>query len=78
MFVAGKHRYVLLAYKQPGKIEPTEKHLSNRSGDDRPQFKIQSFAEKYKMGDPVAGNFFEAEWDDYVPELYKQLAGDKK
>ncbi|XP_055334013.1 protein D2-like [Paramacrobiotus metropolitanus] len=69
----GKHRYVMLAYKQPGKISPSEKHLTNRSGDGRGKFKIASFAEKYKLGDPVAGNFYEAEWDDYVPELYKQL-----
>jgi hypothetical protein len=22
---------------------------------------------------PIAGNFYQAEWDSYVPQLYKQL-----
>lgn len=31
----GLHRYVLLIYKQPGPLTPTEKKLTNRSGDGR-------------------------------------------
>ena len=31
------------------------------------------FAQKYALGNPVSGNFYLAEWDDYVPTLYKQL-----
>jgi phosphatidylethanolamine-binding protein (PEBP) family uncharacterized protein len=71
----GLHRYVYLAYEQPGEIKPDEPVLTNRSGDGRGKFKVAKFAEKYKLGDPVAGNFYQAEWDDYVPELYKQLGG---
>lgn len=44
-----------------------------RSGDGRGQFSIRKFAAKYNLGQPVAGNFYQAEWDDYVPILYKQL-----
>ncbi len=40
------------------------------------QFKIRNFAKKYNLGDPVAANFYQAEWDDYVPKLYEQLSGD--
>lgn len=44
-----------------------------RSGANRAKFSIAKFAKKYNLGAPVAGNFYQAEYDDYVPELYKQL-----
>ncbi|GJQ70411.1 hypothetical protein Trydic_g22840 [Trypoxylus dichotomus] len=69
----GLHRYVLLVYKQPGKLSFNEKKLTNRSGDGRGKFSIRNFAKKYNLGDPIAGNFFQAQWDNYVPTLYKQL-----
>ncbi|XP_076678288.1 protein D2 isoform X2 [Andrena cerasifolii] len=69
----GLHRYVFLVYKQPEKITFTEKCLTNTSGDGRPNFSIKKFASKYKLGDSIAGNMFQAEYDDYVPVLYKQL-----
>jgi phosphatidylethanolamine-binding protein len=69
----GLHRYVFLVYKQNGKLSFDEPRLTNRSGDNRGCFKIQKFVEKYGLNEPVAGNFYQAEWDDYVPELYKQL-----
>ena len=69
----GLHRYVFLVYKQPGKLTFDEKRLTNRSGDDRAMFKIENFATKYNLGAPVAGNFYQAKYDDYVPILYKQL-----
>lgn len=69
----GLHRYVFLLYEQPGKIKFDEKRLTNRSGDNRGKFSIRNFATKYKLGDPIAGNMYQAEYDDYVPILYKQL-----
>lgn len=70
----GLHRYVFLIYEQPdGKINFSEPRLTNRSGDNRGGFSIRKFAEKYKLGDPIAGNLYQAEYDDYVPILYKQL-----
>lgn len=39
-------------------------------------FSIRKFAEKYKLGQPVAGNAYQAKWDDYVPKLYEQLGDD--
>lgn len=44
-----------------------------RSADNRGGFSIAKFAAKYNLGDPVAGNFYQAKYDDYVPILYKQL-----
>ncbi|XP_011352256.1 protein D2 isoform X2 [Ooceraea biroi] len=69
----GLHRYVFLLYKQNNKLTFTEKRLTNRSGDNRGKFSIKNFAAKYKLGDPIAANMFQAEYDDYVPILYKQL-----
>lgn len=67
------HRYVFLVYKQPGKLTFDEPRLTNTSGDNRGKFSIQSFASKYKLEGPIAGNFYQAAWDEYVPILYKQL-----
>ncbi|XP_017780492.1 PREDICTED: protein D2-like [Nicrophorus vespilloides] len=69
------HRYVFLVYKQPNKLTFDEKRLTNRSGENRGKFHIRDFAKKYNLGDPIAGNFFQAKYDDYVPILYKQLKG---
>ncbi|KAI1729488.1 phosphatidylethanolamine-binding protein domain-containing protein [Ditylenchus destructor] len=72
----GLHRYVYLVYEQPGEIsDPEHGHLTNRSGDKRGGWKAAAFAKKHNLGDPVAGNLFLAEWDDYVPKLYEQLKG---
>lgn len=69
----GLHRYVFLVYKQNGKLTFDEKRLTNTSGEDRGGFSIDKFAKKYNLGNPIAGNFYQAEYDDYVPILYKQL-----
>lgn len=72
---SGLHRYVFLIYKQSGKLTFDEPRLTNRSGDNRGKFSISNFAKKYNLGNPVAGNFYQAQWDDYVPKLYEQLSG---
>jgi len=46
-----------------------------RSGENRGKFSIRQFAKKHSLGDPIAGNLYQAEWDDYVPKLYEQLSG---
>ncbi|XP_050667757.1 protein D2-like isoform X2 [Leptidea sinapis] len=69
----GLHRYVFLVYKQPGKLTFDEPRLTNTSADNRGGFSIAKFAKKYNLGDPIAGNFYQAQYDDYVPQLYKQL-----
>lgn len=71
----GLHRYVWLVYTQDGPLECDEPILSNRSGDHRGKFKVAAFRKKYGLGAPVAGTCYQAEWDDYVPKLYEQLAG---
>jgi len=71
----GLHRYIFLAYKQPGKLSCDEPRLTNTSGDHRGKFAIRKFAEKYNLGQPIAGNLYQAQWDEYVPKLYEQLSG---
>merc|ERR1719350_91919 len=51
---SGPHRYVLLVYRQEGR-------LNSRVSRARARFDIGVFAKKNKLGDPVAGNFFYAE-----------------
>lgn len=70
---SGLHRYVFLAYKQPGTLICDESKLTNRSGKRRAHFCAKKFAEKYNLGKPVAGNWFEAQWDDSVPMTHAQL-----
>lgn len=50
----------------------TELHQS-LSTAGRGGTKARDFIAKYNLGDPIAGNFFQAEWDDYVPKLYEKL-----
>jgi len=71
----GLHRYVFLLYKQPGKIHFEEPFISNRTRDTRPNFSIKAFAQRYSLGNPLAGNFYQAQYDDYVPTLHAQFSG---
>ncbi|CAL4066469.1 unnamed protein product, partial [Meganyctiphanes norvegica] len=68
------HRYIYLAYKQPGKLTCDEPRLTNTNGDNRGCFSIRKFAEKYSL-ELVAGNLYQAEYDDYCEKLYQQLDG---
>nr|P31729.2 RecName: Full=OV-16 antigen; Flags: Precursor [Onchocerca volvulus] len=54
----GLHRYVFLVYKQPGSITDTQ------HGGNRRNFKVMDFANKHHLGNPVAGNFFQAKHED--------------
>ncbi|XP_066290079.1 zonadhesin-like isoform X3 [Branchiostoma lanceolatum] len=69
----GLHRYVFLVYEQPGRLEFDERRLGNSSMAHRSRFRTREFASKYNLGDPVAGNFYQAQWDDWVPSLYAAM-----
>lgn len=71
----GLHRYVYLVYKQTGRLEDKEHGHLGFSGDKRNNWKAAAFAAKHKLGDPVFGNFYQAQFDDYVPKLYEKLGG---
>ena len=59
-------------YKQPSDVKFNEK-VQVLSGEGRGNWKVLDFVAKYKLGRPVAGNFYQAEYDDYVPILYSKL-----
>lgn len=67
----GLHRYTFLVYKQTGKLTFDEPRVSNRSREHRRSFSARKLAQKYKM-ELVAGNFYQAQFDDYVPILHAQ------
>ena len=70
----GLHRYCFLLYRQSEKLNfDSEKRIPKRSRDGRLNFSIRKFAEKYKLGNPVAGNMYQAQYDDYVPKLHAQF-----
>lgn len=69
----GLHRYVFLVFKQPAKINFTVERLSNTSSERRAHFSVRKFSFRNKLGAPIAGNFFQAQWDDYVPILHNQI-----
>lgn len=69
----GFHRYTFLLYKQPGKLNFDEAHINITQGEERKYFNIRKFAAKYNLGNPVAINIFQAQYDDYVPKLLAQV-----
>lgn len=54
---SGLHRYVFFVYNQNGRIEFDELGAE----ENRINFSIKTFAEKYGLGQPIAGNFFLAQ-----------------
>lgn len=70
----GLHKYIFLVYKQPGKIEFQEPPKStHNSRNNRLKFSVKNFAKKYNLGDPIAGNYYKAQWDEYVDERNKHM-----
>lgn len=73
---SGLHRYIFLIYKQPdGKVDLSDApRTSNRSRNNRLKFQHKNSVERYGLGPLVAGNFYRAQYDDYVPTLHAQLS----
>jgi phosphatidylethanolamine-binding protein (PEBP) family uncharacterized protein len=68
----GLHRYVLILCKQSEKIDfPTDRRRSNTNAD-RAHFKARQLFKDLNLT-PVGVNFFQAQYDDYVPTLYAQF-----
>jgi len=74
----GLHRYVFLVYEQTKAITVSEcgqeKLIAKGgNGDGRPKFSAKTFASKNGLDTLVAGNFYQAQYDDFVPEIYASL-----
>lgn len=76
----GLHRYTFLVYEQPGeallKCDELRLNCSVEHRALRRHFSIRNFSKKYNLGEPFAGNFFQTQWDDYVPVLRRELGLD--
>lgn len=71
---SGLHRYVFLLYRQSKKIDDAQ-HIDKRSREGRISFSARQFAEKHGLGKPIGANFYQAQYDDYVPILHKSFSG---
>jgi len=68
----GLHRYIFLVYKQSSKLSADAEKAVGRMG--RLKWVVKDFAKKYNLGEPVAGNFYRAQYDSYVDELHAKMA----
>lgn len=64
----GLHRYVFLVYKQDGPLQFNEPAINTSTIEPRFHFSARNFSRKYHLGEPIAANFFQAEWDSSVDE----------
>ncbi|XP_073818982.1 protein D3-like [Musca autumnalis] len=69
---SGLHRYVFLVFKQEKNIS-TDEFISKTSLEGRLNVKTRDYITKYKLGNPVAGNYYEAKYDEFVPTLMAQF-----
>ena len=61
-------------FKQPNGVINCDEPYQPLKTDGRNNTSTRALVSKYNLGVPVAGNFFMAEWDDYVPKLYAKLS----
>ncbi|XP_017046585.1 protein D1 [Drosophila ficusphila] len=67
----GTHRFIFLLYRQRDYTKFSFPKLPKHSVRGRNGFTVKDFAKKYRLGYPVAGNFFTASWNTDVPALTK-------
>lgn len=74
---SGLHRYIFLVFKQRARILTQDiKVTTNRSREGRLSTKARDLITQFNLENiPVAGNFYQAQYDDYVPILHQQLGG---
>ena len=64
-----------MVFKQPaGKISFDGPYVSDHSSLGRSSTSTRDLVNKYQL-ELVAANFYQAEYDDYVPILHTQLSG---
>lgn len=71
----GLHRYVFLVYEQQHGRLTSSMSIPKTSRNGRISFSIKKWAKENNLGQPIAANFYQAEFDDYVPKLHAQLQG---
>uniref|UniRef100_A0A1Q3FBQ5 Putative brother of ft and tfl1 n=1 Tax=Culex tarsalis TaxID=7177 RepID=A0A1Q3FBQ5_CULTA len=70
----GFHRYIFLLYQQYCRNDYSEvPRVSRKNRTPRLCFSTRDFARRYSLGHPIAGNFFIAQFDEYVPVILAQF-----
>lgn len=69
----GLHRYIFLLFKQSKHIRFNETYVPLINTSNRYHFSIRDFIKKYELGEPVSGNFYEAEYDDTEENIIKDF-----
>ncbi|XP_036325333.1 protein D2-like [Rhagoletis pomonella] len=72
----GLHRYIFLVFKQAGKIDTTNINPKITTREGRRNANTRQYIAKYNLGEPVAGNFYQAQYDDYVGILRAKWASE--
>ncbi|EDV94650.1 protein D2 [Drosophila grimshawi] len=70
----GLHRYIFLLYRQSHKIDDPQ-HIDKRTREGRFNFSARQFASKHGLGKPIAGNYYQAQYDGFVPVRNKEFTG---
>ncbi|XP_055906082.1 protein D3-like [Eupeodes corollae] len=65
---SGLHRYIFWVFKQKS-VWPTTNFTSKTTREGRANIKTRDYITKYQMGNPIAGNYFQAQYDSYVDTL---------
>lgn len=65
---SGLHRYAFFLYEQSGKMDFEE---LQETEVNRYNFSIRKFAEKYEMGSPIAGNFYQAQYENILNKKFR-------
>ena len=71
---SGLHRYIFLVYKQSGLLKHSETAVDPNGREGRVGFKVRQFAKKYNLGQPIAGNFYQAQSDEYSKQRRAEMA----
>lgn len=70
----GLHRYTFLLYEQSGKLDlADEPRNPNTTFENRPNTSARRLAGDHDLGNPIAGNYYLAQYDDYVPQIHAKL-----
>lgn len=67
------HRYIFLVYKQPSLVVFKEPNRNASDISTRMNFSLDKFTKKYRLDIPIAGNFFESEFDSSVPAAVRRI-----
>lgn len=72
----GHHRYCFLLFEHQDKVKSERPILVNTNGEGRGGWSVHKFAKELGIDHKLVDvTYFLAEYDDYVPILYKKLSG---